>query len=366
MKARLILEDGTELTGKSFGAVRESYGEVIFNTAMTGYQEMLSDPTGCGQIVTMTYPLQGNYGINRDDFEAVRPYLHGIVAREHCEYPSNFRSQQTLDSLLKEYDIPGISEIDTRMLTRRIRDKGTMRGVITTKNTPVEEILETLRLRPAQTDQVSIVSTNRIYCSPGRGARIALIDYGVKHGILRELSNRHCDITVVPYNTPAKTIEQLRPDGIVLSNGPGNPKDVTQAVETVQQLMQTFPVFGIGLGHQLFALANGADTEKMKFGHHGANHAVKDVEQDRVMITAQSHGYTVTPASIENTDLIVTHLAVNDGTIEGLKHKTLPAFSVQYHPEASPGPEDSSYLFDHFLNIVVEYIKGVHPNATTR
>lgn len=366
MVAKLILEDGTIFVGKSFGAERESFGEVVFNTGITGYQEVLSDPSYCGQIVTMTYPLIGNYGINRDDFESVRPFIHGFVVREHCEYPSNFRNQQTLDSLLKEYDIPGISDIDTRMLTRKIRQFGTLKGVIATGDVQVEEMLSKLKAAPNMTNQVSLVSTKSVFSSPGRGPRIILVDFGSKHGILRELSNRNCDVIVVPYNTTAKEIERLRPDGILLSNGPGDPKDVPEAVEMIKGILGKYPLFGICLGHQLFALACGADTEKMKFGHRGGNQPVKEFATDRTFITSQNHGYAVTTESLKGTDLEVSHIAINDNTIEGLKHHSYPAFSVQYHPEAAPGPYDSGYLFDNFLEMVAEFKKGVHPYAVTR
>lgn len=366
MIARLILEDGTIFEGKSFGAQRESYGEVVFNTGITGYQEVLSDPSYCGQIVTMTYPLIGNYGINRDDFESVRPFIHGFVVREHCEHPSNFRNQQTLDSLLKEYDIPGICDIDTRRLTRKIREFGTMKGVITSVEGQVDEFVAKLKSTPNMTNQVSLVSTKSVFSSPGRGPRIILVDFGSKHGILRELSNRNCDVIVVPYNTTAKEIERLRPDGILLSNGPGDPKDVPEAVEMIKGVLGKYPLFGICLGHQLFALACGANTEKMKFGHRGGNQPVKEYATDRTFITSQNHGYAVTMESLTGTDLEVSHIAINDNTIEGLKHKIHPAYSVQYHPEAAPGPYDSSYLFDNFLEMVAEFKKGVHPYAVTR
>lgn len=365
MKARLILEDGTVFEGKAFGSAKESFGEVVFNTGITGYQEVLSDPSYCGQIVTMTYPLQGNYGINRDDFESVRPFIHGFVVREHCEYPSNFRSQQTLDSLLKEYEIPGISDIDTRMLTRKIRQFGTMKGVITTSDEAAMDFINKMKTLPNMMNQVSVVSTKSVFSSPGRGPRIVLVDFGSKHGILRDLAYRNCDVIVVPYNTTAKEIERLRPDGILLSNGPGDPKDVPEAIEMIKGIMGKYPIFGICLGHQLFALANGADTEKMKFGHRGSNHPVKELETDRTFITSQNHGYAVTRESLEGLDLEVTHVAVNDGSIEGLKHKSLPAFSVQYHPEAAPGPFDSGYLFDRFLEMVAQNKKGVHSHAIT-
>lgn len=358
MQARLLLEDGTVFTGKAFGSTTEKVGEVVFNTGITGYQEVLSDPSYCGQIVTMTYPLIGNYGINRDDFEAIRPSIYGFVVREHEEYPSNWRSEFTLDSLLKEYDIPGISEVDTRMLTRIIRRHGTMKAILSTINEPLDELKARLEQGRLLHDQVSRVTPNQVFSSPGRKERIVLMDFGAKSGILQAMVERDCDVVVVPYNTSADDIRRLRPDGILLSNGPGDPKDVSEAVETVRQLLGEYPLFGICLGHQVFALACGADTEKMKFGHRGGNHPVKDLESDRCYITSQNHGYTVREASIKNTELIVSHINNNDKTVEGLKHKIHPAFSVQYHPEAAPGPYDSSYMFDRFLEMIRDVKTG--------
>lgn len=355
MQARLILEDGTVFHGKSFGSERESFGEVVFNTGITGYQEVLSDPSYCGQIVTMTFPLIGNYGINRDDFEAIRPYIHGFVVRQAEEVPSNWRAAYTLDSLLKEYDIPGISEIDTRMLTRKIRHHGTMRGVITTSSAPDAQFVEQLNRFELISDQIERVSTHQHYYSPGTQERIVLVDFGSKTGIVRELANRNCDVVVVPYDTTAEQIRRLRPDGVLLSNGPGDPKMVPQSIAMIKEILGEIPLFGICLGHQLFALACGADTEKMKFGHRGGNHPVKDLLRNRCYITSQNHGYTVIEESIANTELEITHINNNDKTIEGLQHKTAPAFSVQYHPEAAPGPFDSGYLFDEFLQMVRRY-----------
>lgn len=356
-QARLLLEDGTLFTGKAFGAEGETTGEVVFNTGITGYQEVLSDPSYCGQIVTMTYPLIGNYGISRDDFESIRPFVHGFVVRRHEPVPSNWRAEYSVDDLLKEYGIVGISEIDTRMLTRRIRHHGTMKGILTTGSKPVEELLEMMgdtsiaELR----NQVPLTSTQHVYNSPGTAERIVLVDYGAKTGILRELSKRNCDVVVVPHDVTADEIRRLNPDGIQLSNGPGDPKDVPHAVKMISELLGEYPIFGICLGHQLFALAAGADTEKLKFGHRGGNHPVKELESGRCFITSQNHGYTVNEESVKNTELEVTHINNNDKTIEGLKHKTFPAFSVQYHPEAAPGPYDNSYLFDRFIEMIREH-----------
>jgi carbamoyl-phosphate synthase small subunit len=352
MRARLILEDGTECVGTAFGATTESVGEVVFNTGLTGYQEVLSDPSYCGQIVTMTYPLIGNYGINRDDFEAVRPYIHGFVVREHCDTPSNWRSAGTLDELLKAYDIPGIAGVDTRMLTRKIRYHGTMKGMITTSEAPLSELLDSLRRAPLMNDQVARVSTKSVFSCPGTGHRVVLVDFGAKHGILRELTKRNCDVVVVPHNVTAAEIRRLQPDGILLSNGPGDPKDVPQAIETIREILGEYPLFGICLGHQLFALASGADTVKMKFGHRGGNHPVKEIMTGRTYITSQNHSYAVKAESIPGTGLEITHVALNDGTVEGLRNLEKRAFSVQYHPEAAPGPYDTGYLFDQFLEIM--------------
>lgn len=352
MQARLLLEDGTLFTGQGFGAEGGSVGEVVFNTGITGYQEVLSDPSYCGQIVTMTFPLIGNYGINRDDFESIRPYIHGFVVRRHEEVPSNWRAQYTIDQLLKEYGIVGISDIDTRMLTRILRQHGTMKGILTTGNERVEELQERLGVTPLLRDQVALTSTKSVFSAPGEKERIVLVDYGAKSGILRELSKRGCDVIVVPQDATAEEIRRLHPDGIQLSNGPGDPKDVPHAVATIRELLGEVPIFGICLGHQLFALACGADTDKLKFGHRGGNHPVKELESGRCFITSQNHGYTVKEESVAGTELEVTHINNNDKTIEGLKHKRYPAFSVQYHPEAAPGPYDSSYLFDRFLELI--------------
>jgi len=362
MQAKLLLEDGTLFVGKSFGAEGNSVGEVVFNTGITGYQEVLSDPSYCGQIVTMTYPLIGNYGITRDDFESIRPFIHGFVVRQHEESPSNWRSQFTLDYLLKEYGILGISDIDTRMLTRKIRQHGVMKGLLSTEDCSVEELKQMLNKANLMTDQVSRVSTKSVFSAPGSNERIVLVDYGAKSGIVRDLSKRGCDVVVVPQDTTADEIRRLSPDGILLSNGPGDPKDVPHGVKMIQDLLGEYPIFGICLGHQLFALACGADTEKLKFGHRGGNHPVKDLESGRCYITSQNHGYTVNEESVKGTDLVVTHINNNDKTIEGLRHSKHAAFSVQYHPEAAPGPFDSSYLFDDFIKMIREY-KKQHPEA---
>lgn len=365
MKRSLILETGDVFTGIAFGSEKESAGEVVFTTGMTGYQETLSDPSYCGQIVTMTYPLIGNYGINRDDFESIEPAIKGMVVRELADKPSNFRSDASLNELFLLKEIPGIQGVDTRKLTRIIREYGSVKGYFTAAGVEVtvEEIVAQLKQSTFPTDQVKQVSTKRPYPSPGRGKRVVLVDFGMKHGILRELNKRNCDVVVVPYNTTAEEIMAIYPDGIMLSNGPGDPKDVPEAITMLKEIIGKIPVFGICLGHQLFALASGGDTFKLKFGHRGANHPVKDLKTGRTELTSQNHGYTVDPESLVKTRLEVTHVALNDGTVEGLKHLDLPAFTVQYHPEASPGPEDSNHLFDQFIELMNTHVKGEKNHA---
>ncbi|MFC4320247.1 carbamoyl phosphate synthase small subunit [Litchfieldia salsa] len=352
MKRQLVLEDGTVFVGEGFGSEENTIGEVVFNTGMTGYQEILSDPSYCGQIVTLTYPLIGNYGINRDDFESINPAISGFIVKEACDHPSNFRNQFTLNDYFKSKNIPGLAGIDTRKLTRIIRQHGALKGAFCGMDANIEEVISRLKGHNLLTNQVEKVSTKSAYPSPGRGHRVVLVDYGMKHGILRELNNRDCDVIVVPYNVTAEEVLSLSPDGIMLSNGPGDPKSVPQALEMINGVLGKVPLFGICLGHQLFALANGADTEKLKFGHRGSNHPVKDLSTGKVAITSQNHGYTVNEESLKNTNLEVTHIALNDGTVEGLRHKELPAFTVQYHPEASPGPEDANSLFNEFLQMI--------------
>ncbi|CAG9619778.1 carbamoyl phosphate synthase small subunit [Sutcliffiella rhizosphaerae] len=358
MNRQLILEDGTFFVGKAFGSLKDSIGEVVFNTGMTGYQEILSDPSYCGQLVTLTYPLVGNYGINRDDFESIDPAIRGFIVKEVSDYPSNFRNQWTLDEFFKAKDIPGIAGIDTRKLTRIIRKYGTLKGALCGLAVDKEAIIHNLQSTTLPTNQVQQVSTKTAYPSPGRGFRVVLVDFGMKHGILRELNKRGCDVVVVPYNITAEEVMRLSPDGVMLSNGPGDPKDVPEAISMIQNLIGQIPIFGICLGHQLFALACGANTEKMKFGHRGSNHPVKDLRTGKVALTSQNHGYTVTDESLSNTELEVTHIALNDDTVEGLRHKKHPVFTVQYHPEASPGPEDANYLFDQFMTLIKEAKEG--------
>jgi len=350
MKRYLILEDDTVFEGEAFGAETEVTGELVFSTGMTGYQESITDQSYNGQILTFTYPLVGNYGINRDDYESITPTTKAVVVHEYARRPSNWRSQMSLDEFLKRKGIPGISGIDTRALTRIIRQHGTMKARLGAKPE-----IEAFALA---TNQVAQVSTRTAYPSPGTGRRVLVIDFGLKHSILRELSKRNCNLTVLPYNTDAQTILDFQPDGVMLTNGPGDPKDVPEAIEMIRQIQGKVPIFGICLGHQLFSLANGADTYKMKFGHRGFNHAVRELETGKINFTSQNHGYAVDPKSCDPDKLIITHIEINDGSVEGLRHRYYPAFSVQYHPDAAPGPHDASSLFDDFMQLMDNFKKG--------
>jgi carbamoyl-phosphate synthase small subunit len=350
-QARLVLEDGTIFCGKSFGADAEVGGEVVFNTGMTGYQEILTDPSYSGQIITMTYPLIGNYGLNRYDYESAHPFARGFIVREYCDIPSNWRSELSIGEFLKKYNIPGICAIDTRALTKRLRTAGTMKGILTTQEASDRELRESVAALPDLSGQdfVKQATTEQIYTVGTGSKNVVLIDYGAKGNILQCLVNRGCKVTVVPSDTTSAQVMELDPAGIMLSNGPGDPKDVPYAVACVKELIGKLPIFGICLGHQIIGLALGGDTYKLKFGHRGGNHPVKDLTSGKVTITSQNHGFAVRPDSLNAEEVLISHLNVNDSTVEGLRHKYLPLFSVQYHPEAAPGPHDSEYLFDEFV-----------------
>ena len=353
MKAYLILEDGTVFTGTSIGAEREVISEIVFNTSKTGYLEVLTDPSYAGQAVVMTYPLIGNYGICREDMESKRAWPDAYIVRELSRIPSNFRSEDTIQNFLKEYDIPGISGIDTRALTKLLREKGTMNGMITTKEyTNHSEVLN--RIKAYSVEGVVLKTTTKEkYVLPGNGKKVALMDFGAKRNIARSLNERGCEVTVYPADTPAEEVLAAAPDGIMLSNGPGDPKENTAIIKEVKKLYDSnVPIFAICLGHQLMALANGMDTYKLKYGHRGGNHPVKDLETGRVYISSQNHGYAVDAKTISPEIAEPAFINVNDGTNEGLKYTGKNIFTVQYHPEACPGPLDSGYLFDRFLKMM--------------
>ena len=352
MKAFLILEDGTVFEGTSIGSTREVVSEIVFNTSMTGYLEVLTDPSYAGQAVCMTYPLIGNYGIT-DDMESSRPWPDGFIVRELSRVPSNFRCKGTIQDFLKENDIPGIAGIDTRALTKILREKGTMNGMITTnENFDFEEIKPRL-LSYSTGDVVSKVTCSEKYVLKGNGKRVALLDFGAKKNIAKSLNDRGCEVTVYPAHTSAEEILSSNPDGIMLSNGPGDPKDCGPIIDEIKKLYDSdVPIFAICLGHQLMALATGADTHKMKYGHRGGNHPVKDLETGRVYISSQNHGYVVDTERLDPAVAKPAFVNVNDGTNEGLKYTGKNIFTVQFHPEACPGPQDSGYLFDRFIKMM--------------
>ena len=364
MKAILALADGRVFTGKALGATGEVAGEVVFNTSMTGYQEILTDPSYRGEIVTMTYPLIGNYGINMEDVESERPHLSGFIVKEASEFPSNWRSRMSLDAYLKENNIIGLQGIDTRPLVRHIRDKGAQTGIISTVDLDADSLVAKARLAPTIVgrDLVQEVTCQAPYHwtegpwdlehgyqpaqSPAR-YKVVAYDFGIKRNILRNLVASGCDVTVVPATTPASEVLAMNPDGVFLSNGPGDPEPIAYAQENIRQILGKKPIFGICLGHQLLSLALGGRTYKLKFGHRGGNQPVRREEGGQVEITSQNHGFAVEPGSIAES-AVLSHINLNDNTVEGLTHRTLPAFSVQYHPEASPGPHDARYLFERF------------------
>ncbi len=353
MKAFLILEDGTVFEGTSIGSSREVISEIVFNTSMTGYLEVLTDPSYAGQAVVMTYPLIGNYGICYEDMESDRPWPDAFIVRELSRQPSNFRSEDTIQNFLLKYDIPGIAGIDTRALTKILREKGTMNGCITTdENYSLTELLP--RLHSYTTGKVvEKVTCAAPYVLPGEGKKVALLDLGAKRNIARSLNQRGCQVTVYPARTPAEEILSGNPDGIMLSNGPGDPKECTEIIEEIKKLYDSdVPIFAICLGHQLMALAKGADTYKMKYGHRGGNHPVRDLSTGRVYISSQNHGYVVDVEKLDPSVAVPAFENVNDGTNEGLAYTGKKIFTVQFHPEACPGPQDSGYLFDRFMNMM--------------
>jgi carbamoyl-phosphate synthase small subunit len=360
MKARLILADGKLFEGLPLGAEGTTTGEVVFNTAMTGYQEILTDPSYHFQLIAMTYPQIGNYGVNREDFESNRIYAAGFIIREYSPIVSHWQADISLDAYLKHYGIIGISDVDTRALARHLRDHGAQMGMITTADEPFEALLAQLRSgkKLVGRDIVKNVTTDSYFDWPLDSVsdhrqkyrfRVAVYDYGVKFSILRRLIDYGCQLRVFPAHTPPEEILRWNPDGIFLSNGPGDPEPVEYAIQSIQQLLGKKPIFGICLGHQLLGLALGGKTTKLKFGHHGANHPVKYLPTGAVEITSQNHGFIVDIDSLSQDEVEITHINLNDGTLEGFRHPSLRAFSVQYHPEAAPGPHDSWYLFEQFI-----------------
>ncbi len=360
--AWLVLEDGTAFKGRAIGAEGETLGEVVFNTSMTGYQEVLTDPSYKGQLVCMTYPHIGNYGVNDEDAESRKPWVDGFIIRELSPIASNFRSQEALDAYLKRHGVIAIDGVDTRALTVKLRQRGSMNGGISTTEQDPEPLLARVRSAPSivGVDLVQQVTCEAAYewapQANAAGPRITVMDFGVKHNILRELSGLGCRVTVVPARTAAADVLATKPDGVVLSNGPGDPAAVTYAVEMIRGLMGRVPMLGICLGHQLLGLAYGGETFKLKFGHHGGNHPVQDLSNAKVEITTQNHNFAVRLESIPGREVEETHKNLNDGTVEGMRHATLPILSLQYHPEAAPGPHDARYFFKRFLDLV----EGVH------
>ncbi|MDE3136598.1 MAG: glutamine-hydrolyzing carbamoyl-phosphate synthase small subunit [Acidobacteriota bacterium] len=372
--AILALEDGRIFKGRPAGAFTRRGGEVVFNTSLTGYQEVFTDPSYSGQIVCLTYPHIGNVGANLDDEESPRPYIEGLVVREFSALASNWRSAETAQRYLERHNVPVIWDIDTRALVRHIRQVGALRGIISTDGTSPERLVEEARALPSMAglELAGRVSCERRYpwtkgsidlgrpiagpAAEGGEApfRVVAYDFGIKQNILRLLVDHNCEVTVVPAATTAEDVLGMKPDGVFLSNGPGDPEPVTYAVQAIRKLAGRVPIFGICLGHQLCGLALGGRTFKLKFGHHGSNHPVKDLQTGKVEITAQNHGFAVDPESLPSSEVEITHVNLNDGTNEGIRHRTLPLFSVQYHPEASPGPHDARYLFGRFVGMMRE------------
>jgi len=360
MDAILALEDGTIFRGKSFGADGERYGEVVFNTSMTGYQEILTDPSYKGQIVTMTYPLIGNYGINKEDMESRQPFVEGFVVKEYSKIASNWRKDESLSDYLKKNNIVGVEGIDTRALTLHIRQAGAMKAVLSSEDLNDKSLVQKAKDSPGLIgrDLVKEVTNRKKYIwSKIEKARfkVIVLDCGVKYNILRKLIENKCQVVVVPADTKASEILKMKPDGLLLSNGPGDPTAVKYVIDTTRRLIGKVPIFGICLGHQMLGLGLGGKTYKLKFGHHGANHPVKDVKTGKVSITVQNHGFCVDIDSLNKKDIEITHINLNDQTLEGMRHKKLPIFSVQFHPEASAGPHDAEYLFGEFIKLMQKY-----------
>jgi carbamoyl-phosphate synthase small subunit len=374
MEAILALEDGRIFRGRGYGAPVERTGEVVFNTSLTGYQEILTDPSYAGQLVVLTYPHIGNYGTNSLDCESERPYAEGLIVRDLNEFASNWRSEEQVSSFLANAGVPIISDIDTRALVRHLRTHGAMRGIVSVLNLNEASLVAKAKASPSM---VGLELASRVTAPtryewtepsadflhsansdrPAVRFHVLAYDYGIKHNILRRLVDVGCRVTVIPATTPASEVLAAKPDGVFLSNGPGDPEPVEYAARAIRELQGRVPIFGICLGHQIMGLALGGKTFKLKFGHHGGNHPVLNLETQKVEITAQNHGFAVDPDSLNSSEVALTHINLNDQTLEGFRHKSLPLFSVQYHPEASPGPHDSAYLFDQFVTLMEEFSK---------
>lgn len=354
MKRLLILEDGSVYEGVGFGGNNYQMGELIFQTGMSGYQEILSDLSYFGQIVMMTYPAIGNCGINRDDFESLIPNVFGFVVKEYCEEPSNFRSDMSLDEFLKMKDIPAIADIDTREITRKIRDHGVMKAMMADEGVDVEAIVDMMKHTELPTGGVAKVSTQKPFPIPSRGKKAVMLDIGTKFAVIREFNERDIDLLVVPYNMSADKIMELQPDGVILSGGPGSPDEIPETIEATKQLLGKVPLLGIGLGHEVLALALGANVKKMKTGHHGNSMPVRNLKKNKIEFTAQNHGYDLDESSIEGTGIEITYRALNDDSVEGFTHNKYELISVAFEPEASPGADDLKYIFDEFIELMKE------------
>ena len=355
MKAYLVLEDGSVFEGKAFGRTGETVGEIVFNTGMTGYQEILTDPSYEGEIVVMTYPLIGNYGVNEGHGESIRPRVRGFVVREFYRDAAGWQEGADIEKYMKKYGIVGIEDVDTRALTRIIREKGSMKGAITLKENLSRDDIKVLLDGFDNSGAVNRVTTDEVYYVKPRCLNVAVLDFGVKKSIIHSLISRYCNANIFPAFASPKQILSLNPDGILLSNGPGDPKDMASVLDNIKELVHKKPVMGICLGHQMLALALGCDTLKMKYGHRGCNHPVKDLKQDKVYITSQNHGYVVDAGSLDSGRLEATHVNVNDRTLEGFRHRQLPVLGVQFHPEAAPGPQDTQHLFDGFIALMEKH-----------
>lgn len=352
MEGLLYLEDGTVFYGKGFGFPKTTVGELVFNTSMTGYQEILTDPSYAGQIINFTYPLIGNYGISKTENESNQIHAFGVIAKHICFTPSNYKSVDHIDQWLFNRKVPGLFEIDTRAITRKIREFGAMKCVISNEGISIAQAKKLCEETTLRQDYMKTVGTKEMIHIAGTGSKVSVLDFGIKANILKELKKRDCDIYQFPYNTTAKELMSIKPDGLFLTNGPGDPKEATEAVQEIRLLLPKLPIFGICMGHQILAQAMGGSTFKMKYGHRGGNHGVFDKDSGRCAITSQNHGFAVNAESILLTGMEITHINLNDRTVEGMKHQKWPIFSVQFHPEASPGPNDSTYLFDHFLSLM--------------